>query len=131
MATFITPPLTINAIQIAVANEFKVPVHEMVGPCRRADLALPRHVAMWIARRLVKNIYGREKRVVSLQQIGNAFGGRDHSTVSHGIDAVNERLAINYNDLQQQVSKLMEMLGGVENFLMHTPKHRTQPEQHA
>jgi len=57
-----------------VAAAYAVPVHELLGPSRRADALVPRQVAMYLA---------RETTTLSLPKIGAALGGRDHTTVLH------------------------------------------------
>jgi len=66
--------LTIDQIVEAVTRHFDVKVTELQSKRRNKALALPRHVCMYLARRLTRR---------SLEEIGGYFGGRDHSTVLH------------------------------------------------
>jgi chromosomal replication initiator protein len=72
-------PVKIADVMEVVANHFDVTVDQLKSKRRTQDLALARQVAMFIA---------REKVGASLNQIGRAFGKRDHSTVSHALQKV-------------------------------------------
>ncbi|MDD5248103.1 MAG: chromosomal replication initiator protein DnaA [Rhodocyclaceae bacterium] len=66
--------ITLELIQKTVADYFKIKVAEMYSQKRTRAIARPRQVAMWLARELTPH---------SLPEIGDAFGGRDHTTVMH------------------------------------------------
>lgn len=68
--------ITIKAITSAVARLLGVKSSEMRSGSRRQNIVRARYLAMWLARQLTDS---------SLSQIGEAFGGRDHSTVLHAI----------------------------------------------
>ena len=71
--------LTVAAIQDAVAKEWGVTTDGLKSKTRTKALTTPRQVAMFLCRELLS---------VQLVEIGNAFGGRDHSTVIHSLDRV-------------------------------------------
>lgn len=71
--------LTIEGIQKRVADHFQIRHSDMTSKRRPANIAIPRQVAMYLTRQLTKH---------SLQEIGDAFGGRDHGTVIHACKAV-------------------------------------------
>jgi len=73
---------SIQIVKETVAEAFAVPVSTMVSPRRAMQYALPRMVAMAIARDLVVK--------ASLPLIGALFGGRDHTTVMHAVARVAE-----------------------------------------
>lgn len=75
--------LTTGRIIAAVAQQFQVPEEELRGPRRTRQLALPRHVAMYLM---------REETEASLPRIGQALGGRDHTTVMYGYERIADRL---------------------------------------
>jgi chromosomal replication initiator protein len=75
--------LTMLAIQQAVAKEWAVTVDGLRSKTRTKNLTTPRQIAMYLARELL---------ATQLVEIGNAFGGRDHSTVIHSIEKVHESL---------------------------------------
>jgi chromosomal replication initiator protein len=66
-----------------VAEHFDVGLADMTSKRRTANIAFPRQVAMYLARRHTK---------ASLQQIGETFGGRDHGTVLHACKNVSVRM---------------------------------------
>jgi chromosomal replication initiator protein len=66
--------LTIDAIQKKVAEYFELRHSDMLSRRRPNHIAVPRQIAMYLSRELTKH---------SLQEIGEAFGGRDHGTVIH------------------------------------------------
>jgi len=71
--------LTINSIQQIVAKEWGVTPEGLRSQTRTKTLTLPRQIAMFLTRELLHT---------QLMEIGNAFGGRDHSTVIHSIDKI-------------------------------------------
>ena len=66
--------LAISDIQEHVSAHFKLPRSAMISQDRKFDVAHPRQVAMYLARKLTKR---------STTEIGMRFGGRDHTTVIH------------------------------------------------
>jgi chromosomal replication initiator protein len=76
--------LSLATIQRAVAAHYEVPPEDLVSPSRRARVAWARQVAIHLARQLTN---------LSLQAIGDGFGGRNHATVLHACKRVGERLA--------------------------------------
>ena len=75
--------VTIDQIQRRVAEHFDVRLADMTSKRRPANIAFPRQVAMYLARELTK---------ASLNEIGEAFGGRDHGTVLHACKLVKKRM---------------------------------------
>jgi chromosomal replication initiator protein len=76
-------PLTIENIQEAVADYYQLSVEDMKGKRRDKHIVFPRQVAMYIV---------REETPSSLPVIGQAFGGRDHTTALHSIDKIANEL---------------------------------------
>jgi chromosomal replication initiator protein len=75
--------VTIDQIQRRVAEHFDVRLADMTSKRRPANIAFPRQIAMYLARELTK---------ASLNEIGDAFGGRDHGTVLHACKLVKKRI---------------------------------------
>ncbi len=75
--------VTIDQIKRKVAEQFGIRLADMNGKRRTANIAFPRQVAMYLARRHTK---------ASLDQIGKIFGGRDHGTVLHACKTVSLRM---------------------------------------
>ncbi len=88
--------VTIDQIQKKVAEHFDVRLADMTSKRRPANIAFPRQVAMYLARRHTK---------ASLNEIGDAFGGRDHGTVLHACKAVSQRMG-----KEDQLRQLISML---------------------
>lgn len=75
--------LTIETIQKRVADHYQIRHSDMTSKRRPNNIAIPRQIAMFLARTLTKH---------SLQEIGDAFGGRDHGTVIHACKAVDNMM---------------------------------------
>lgn len=84
----------------AVCQEFKVAISELKGPRRHRNITVPRQVAMYLVRELTDE---------SLPQIGQMFGGRDHSTVINGLKRV-EALRDAIPDLRGRIDKIRRQL---------------------
>ena len=78
--------LVIMLSVFAVADYYKLTVEVLKGKKRSANIAYPRMVAMYLCRMLTDQSFPR---------IGQEFGGRDHSTVIHACDKIEEDLKIN------------------------------------
>lgn len=97
--------LSVTTIQKAVAQEWGVTPEGLRSKTRTKTLTIPRQAAMFLCREILG---------LQLVEIGNAFGGRDHSTVIHSI----ERAAILLNEdpsFQQRLHKLRIKLQSVSN----------------
>ncbi len=75
--------LTIETIQKRVADHFQIRHSDMTSKRRPNNIAIPRQIAMFLTRTLTKH---------SLQEIGDAYGGRDHGTVIHACKAVDNMM---------------------------------------
>ncbi|PTY03280.1 chromosomal replication initiator protein DnaA [Opitutaceae bacterium EW11] len=75
--------LTMETIQKRVADHYQIRHSDMTSKRRPNNIAIPRQIAMYLARTLTKH---------SLQEIGDAFGGRDHGTVIHACKAVDNMM---------------------------------------
>ena len=71
--------ITMELIQDVVAAYFKVKIDDLHSKKRNRGIAFPRQIAMYLC---------REFTDTSLPQIGNFFGGRDHTTVIHACDKI-------------------------------------------
>ncbi|MEJ7760099.1 MAG: chromosomal replication initiator protein DnaA [Gemmatimonadaceae bacterium] len=92
--------LTMNTIQKAVAREWGVTAEGLRSKTRTKTLTLPRQIAMLLARELLST---------QLVEIGNAFGGRDHSTVIHSIEKITEATKVD-PVFKTRVNKIRVML---------------------
>jgi chromosomal replication initiator protein len=75
--------MTADLIRTKVATEWGVSIEGLTSKRRTKDLTVPRQVAMYLMRDLLD---------LSLVEIGRHFGGRDHSTVIHAVNKVEEDL---------------------------------------
>ena len=73
--------VSIENIQKTVAEYFKIRVADLLSKRRSRSIARPRQVAMALSKELTNH---------SLPEIGDAFGGRDHTTVLHGCRRIKE-----------------------------------------
>ena len=76
--------LTVEDIQRKVADHYGIRLSDLIGPKRPRNIARPRQVAMYLAKHLTLR---------SLPDIGRRFGGRDHTTIMHGIRKIEELMA--------------------------------------
>jgi chromosomal replication initiator protein len=72
---------TIKAIQDAVAQMFGLSTEELRTESRSRDVAFPRQIAMYLAKQLTD---------ASLSEIGQEFGGKHHTTVTHSIAKIHQ-----------------------------------------
>ena len=80
--------VTLDNIQKTVADYYKLRVADLLSKRRTRNIARPRQVAMGIAKELTNH---------SLPEIGDAFGGRDHTTVLHAVRKVKELREIDHH----------------------------------
>jgi chromosomal replication initiator protein len=73
--------VTIEEIQRKVAEHYSIRLSDLIGPKRQRPIARPRQMAMYLAKQLTSR---------SLPEIGRRFGGRDHTTVMHGVRRIEE-----------------------------------------
>jgi len=73
--------VTVEEIQRKVSDHYNIRLSDIIGPKRVRIIARPRQVAMYLAKQLTTR---------SLPEIGRRFGGRDHTTVMHGVRRIEE-----------------------------------------
>ena len=73
--------VTVENIQKTVADFYKIKVSDMYSKRRPANIAVPRQIAMYLVKELTQK---------SLPEIGDLFGGRDHTTVLHAVRKISE-----------------------------------------
>lgn len=92
--------VTIDNIQKTVAEYYKIRVNELLSKKRNRSLARPRQLAMALAKELTNH---------SLPEIGDAFGGRDHTTVLHACRKI-EDLRVSDIRIKEDFSNLLRTL---------------------
>jgi chromosomal replication initiator protein len=94
--------ISVENIQKTVADFYKIKVADMYSKKRPASIARPRQIAMYLAKDMTKK---------SLPEIGELFGGRDHTTVLHAVRKIGAERSIN-PELNQQLHVLEQTLKG-------------------
>ena len=92
--------VTIDNIQRSVAEYYKIKMADMLSKRRNRSVARPRQVAMSLSKELTNH---------SLPEIGDAFGGRDHTTVMHACKQV-KKLRHSSIDIQEDYNNLLRSL---------------------
>jgi chromosomal replication initiator protein len=99
-------PITIETIQRTVCDYFNIPEDLIRAKTRKQEIVNARQIAMYLAKELTNS---------SLKTIGLHFGGRDHSTVIHAYQSVEDQMRIDskYQAHVQQIRKRLQLLGHV------------------
>ncbi len=92
----------IENIQKTVADYYKIKVADLFSKKRTRAIARPRQVAMWLCREVTSH---------SFPEIGDAFGGRDHTTVIHAVRTI-DGLKAKDNELNHDLHVLVQVLKG-------------------
>ena len=92
--------VSIDNIQKTVANYYKIRMSDLLSAKRNRSLARPRQLAMSLAKELTNH---------SLPEIGDAFGGRDHTTVLHACKKINE-VCLTDNKIKEDLINLRRAL---------------------
>lgn len=95
------PP--VKRIIEVVARHYGVSSIDIVSERRTADVVFPRQMVMYLARKIT---------AMSMPQIGNAIGKRDHTTVLHGAKKIKKYLA-KYDELEAVIEKLEMEIGAI------------------
>lgn len=88
--------VSVEMIQKGVAEYFRIPLNELMGQRRNKNIVTARQIAMYLARQLAN---------MSLPEIGQAFGGKDHTTVLHS-----------FKKIEKEILENMAMRGDVERL---------------
>jgi len=94
--------VSIEEIQKTVATHFTVKVSDLKSPKRLKALVLPRQIAMYLARQMTSSSY---------PEIGDRFGGKDHSTIIHAIRKIEKQMEEDY--------QLRSLIATIRNTLSH------------
>ena len=92
--------VSVENIQKVVSDFYKIKVAEMYSKRRPASIALPRQIAMYLAKELTQK---------SLPEIGDLFGGRDHTTVLHAIRKI-QQLRQQNTDVNREIHILEQQI---------------------
>ncbi len=94
--------VTIKEILDAVADHYRIPAEDLCGKQRDKHIVVPRQIAMYLM---------RQETEASLLEIGQALGGRDHSTVLHGCEKIGREINDN-TQLRKEVLAIRQQLLG-------------------
>jgi len=94
--------LSIEEIQRKVAEHYNIRLSDMIGPKRVRTIARPRQIAMYLSKQLTHR---------SLPEIGRRFGGRDHTTIMHGVRKIEELMSTD-SQLSDDLQLLRRLLQG-------------------
>lgn len=92
----------IDNIQKTVADYYKIKVADLFSKKRTRAIARPRQLAMWLCREVTSH---------SFPEIGDAFGGRDHTTVIHAVKTI-DSLRLKESELNHDLHVLLQVLKG-------------------
>lgn len=92
--------ITVDFIQRCVVEEFSVALQDLKTKRRNKQVVLPRQIAMYLSRELTD---------LSLPEIGEAFGGKDHTTVLHSYNKIKEE-ALKNPDVKERLEKLIQVI---------------------
>jgi chromosomal replication initiator protein len=95
-----TKLITIDFIQRCVVEEFGISLQDLKTKRRNKQVVFPRQIAMYLSRELTE---------LSLPEIGELFGGKDHTTVLHSYKKIKESLCHN-PDLKERVDKVIQVI---------------------
>lgn len=94
--------VTVEEIQRKVSEHYNIRLSDLIGPRRVRNIARPRQVAMYLAKKLTSR---------SLPEIGRRFGGRDHTTVMHGVRRIEDLKTVD-DQIAEDVELLRRALEG-------------------
>lgn len=94
--------VSLDSIQKTVADYYKIKVAEFFSKKRTRAISRPRQVAMWLCREITSHSY---------PEIGDAFGGRDHTTVIHAVKTI-DAARLRENELNHDLHVLLQVLKG-------------------
>lgn len=94
--------ISVENIQKSVADFYNIKVADMYSKRRPANIAMPRQIAMYLAKELTQK---------SFPEIGDLFGGRDHTTVLHAVKKISDQRQKNA-ELNHQLHILEQQLRG-------------------
>jgi chromosomal replication initiator protein len=92
--------VSIEEIQRKVAEHYNIRLADMIGPKRIRVVARPRQIAMYLAKQMTSR---------SLPEIGRRFGGRDHTTIMHGVKKIEELRSADHS-LAEDIDLLRRLL---------------------
>ena len=97
--------VNIDTILNIVSEHFNIKKEDVLSKSRKKDIAVPRQIAMYLI---------REELKLTFPNIGEALGGKDHSTVMHAWNKIKKELLSNYT-LEQDITLIKNKIYNEEN----------------
>lgn len=97
--------VTVNHIVDIVAEHFNITQNDIYSNSRSRNVAYPRQIAMYLSKKLTTN---------SVTDIGKFLGNRDHSTIIHGYDKIENDLVTNKNNIKNTIDVLIKKINPVQ-----------------
>ncbi len=91
----------VHRIQKIVSEYFQITVEDIRSKKRSSNISFPRQIAMYLCRNMTSE---------SFPKIGTEFGGKDHSTVMHSVEKIEQEIKLN-SDLAKIIDKLKKDIG--------------------
>ncbi|EKD52469.1 MAG: chromosomal replication initiation protein [uncultured bacterium] len=95
------PIMCVENIQSKVADYFSLKIADLKSKRRHRNLAVPRQIAMYLCKKHL---------TASFPELGNKFGGKDHTTVMHAVDKIKRCVSTDVT-IRNDVEELEKMLG--------------------
>ncbi len=92
--------ITVDFIQRCVAEEYGLSLHDLKTKRRNKNIVFPRQIAMYLSRKLTE---------LSLPEIGDFFGGKDHTTVLHSYNKIKEEINNNM-ELKNKIDRIAQLI---------------------
>ena len=94
--------VSVDFIQKTVADYFKVSLDSLKAKVKKREIVIPRQLAMYFCKRYTQ---------LTLALIGENFGGRDHSTVIHALESVEDMMKadVNFKNSVDELSKKLKL----------------------
>ncbi|MBR5400666.1 MAG: chromosomal replication initiator protein DnaA [Treponema sp.] len=97
--------ISLDIIQKVIANNYQISISELKGKKRDKKYVFPRQVAIYIARELTE---------ISYSELGNEFGGKDHSTIMHAYDKIADSIKLD-STLESKINILIREIKEYKN----------------
>ena len=90
--------ISIENIQKVIADNYQISLQELRSKSRAQKYVIPRHIALYIAKELTEYTF---------TELGNEFGGKDHSTVMHACDNIKDKIKTD-SSFAQRINSLIK-----------------------
>ena len=95
--------VTAQLIMQTVADYYSITVSDLTSTTRRREITVPRQIAMYLTREMTN---------LSLPQIGQVFGNRDHTTIMHGCEKIAATIKDSSSGMENVVNDIKNLITG-------------------